>query len=882
MRALMVLVSRVADVILWRRRDRRLDEEIDGHLAELRAEHERDGLTAHQAEQAARRAFGGVDQVKARYRDQRGVPALESLAQDVRFALRYLIRDRAFSVPLVLVLTLGIGVSHLFFTLTYAHTMRGLPMPDVARVLFVSTLDPRGADRPVSYVDFVDMRASQRSFVDLAAFVAAPVAVSTADRVPDRLLAAFTTASGFDLVGIQPVRGRVFTADSERTGGALEVVLTESAWHSQFGEVSLDEARPLLVDGVTATVIGVVSDKSGFPSGAGVFLPLTVRPGAETSQATARALSVFGRLIARATVSDAQEDLARIASRLAEIRPDSNRQVRFVVTPINERYIGGRIQGWLPFITAGLIVIAVASANAGNLMLAGTQGRARELAVRTAMGASRGRVMWQLVVECLAVVSLASVAGLGASRLGVRLYASQIPPGTMPYWYDYSLDDTVFAALVAMAFATVTIVALVPAWRASRVGVVDVLREGGRSETGRVGSSALGSMFLAVQLGLAVVLAAQVGLAAITRDERLPTDALLDDQRVLTGSISLPTERFATPDRRRIFFEQLADRLRATGDVTSVAFASAAPLDGTPQRTFALEGRANGGATELANVLAVGPGYFATLGTGVIRGRDLSHDDGDRSDGGVLVNERFAAHHFPGVDPIGQRISLREAGDEAARTWRSIVGVVPDLRERAGVPSTVPMVYVPLPAATNNAVVFVRTERPAAELTSRVRVAIQALDPTVPLVRPRSLQTVTRDASWVSRVSASLGNTVCAAALALAVFGLFAVLSRRTAVRRREIALRMALGAEARHVARVVLGSIASALGAGLALGIAGTAAWDRAFAPPPGSVSALRPSLVGAEVAVVAALAVAVLLGCAIPAVRAMRIAPAETLRRE
>ncbi|MGE0360967.1 MAG: ABC transporter permease [Vicinamibacterales bacterium] len=884
MRRLLIAVSRLLDPLRRRSREARLHEEMREHLDRLTAEFVARGLPPDEAALAARRAFGGVDQVAAAVRDQRGWPWLDSLVQDLRFAGRYLLRDRAFAVPVVLVLALGIGVGHMFLTLTYAHVLRGLPIEDVERVLAVSTIDARAAVRGVSYPDVLDLRESQRAFVDLAAWSNTPVTLGDEGQVPDRVQAAFTTASGFVMIGVRPLVGRGFSAADDAPAAAPTVVLTERVWRSRYHGDSGVIGREVLVNGAATTVIGVVSDRSGFPSGAAVFLPLAALPGLADAARGTRTLQVFGRLTGTATPADAAADLDAIAEQLARRFPATNDGVRLLVEPLNYRLLGGAgtVRGWLPFITAGLIVLAVASTNAGNLLLVGATGRAREVAVRTALGASRLRIARQLLVEALLMAAAAAAVGMALSRAGVGIYRQWIPDGILPYWFDYSLNPWLVVALAAMALLTVVVFAVVPALHASRTAAVDVLKDGGRTETGRRALRAGGSAFLGLQLGLAIVLIVQVGIANLTPAERLATDPRLDDPRVLTGTVTLPGARYPTPDARRRFLVRLTDRLGALPGVAAVAFASHAPLGGAFERTLTIEGRAAdlGAPASTMRVVEVSPGYFAMLDLGLVRGRDLTVAGGEPESTAVLVNERFAARYFPGADPLGRRLTVAAPAASETPPWRTIVGIVPDVRHGLTQPAAVPIVYAPLLGlAPANATLFVRGTGDGASLTGAVRESLRQLDGLVPLDRARSLPAATRDAAWAGRVSATLANTVCAAAFALAVAGLFAVVSHRTARRRREIGLRMALGADPIRIAWLVVGSVRGAVGLGLVLGLLGVVAWNRAFAPVGPDA---RTVGLGSILAVVVALLLTVLAGCLLPAGRATRISPGDALRRE
>jgi predicted permease len=874
-----IWMSRLLDLVLSRRRDARLDEEIAGHMAALRADFERQGRSPADAELAARRAFGSVDQVKAHVRDTRGWPWLDAVTQDVRFAVRHLSRDRAFSVPLIAVLALGIGVSHMFFTLTYGTTMRGLPMPDVDRVHAVWTVTSSGSEGGLSFPEFEQLREATGAFERLAAYATAPVTLGDRDRAPDRFDGVFATAAAFDVARVTAVTGRVLSDEDDSPSAPLAVVLTERASHARYGSDSSVVGRDVRVNGVAATIVGVVKDKSGFPSTAAVFVPLKAMPGLQTAKRDARSLRVFARLADRRTSIDATNELTSAAASFASAFPADTVGVRFLTAPINTRFFGGRVQGWLPFITAGLIVVAVASLNAGNLLLAGARARAREVAIRASMGAARWRIARQLLVESVVVAGIAGLLGFALSRAGVGFYRSRIPDGAFPYWFDYTVDSTVFAALWAMTCATLVVFAVGPAFAASRTSVVTVLKDGGRADTGLRGSRMGGTLFLAVQVGLALVLVAQVGTAALTPGERLSTDGLLEDRQVATASVTLPQTPYGSPERRREIQRQFVDRLRTSGAVAGVALASGIPLDSSPELPLSVEGRPDTPDRPRVFSLNVSADYFAVLDVGVTRGRAFTSRDGVDGDPVVIVNERLVSLHFADADPIGRRIALTATGDTAPSAWATVVGVVPDIRHRPGHPAAVPIVYAPLTSsAPATFALLVRGTTDVAAVTSDIRATLRTLDADVPLYRTRSLAAAAHEAGWLNRMSATLANTVCLSTFVLAVFGLFAVVSHRTLLRRREIGLRMAMGGHGSHIASLVVGSVAGALAAGLVLGMLGVVAWERAFAPPAGVYALRVPSIL----AVVVGLIATVLLGCAWPTWRTARMTPADALRRE
>lgn len=880
MRALAVLVSRLFDVVLRRRRDTRIDDEIAAHLEMLAADGECNGLTPDEAVRAARRAFGGVDQVKAAYRDQRGWPWLEAWRQDLQGAVRSLRRAPGSSATIVGVLAFGIGLSHLFFTLTYAHTRRGLPVAHPEQLVFVASTSPAGGERGLSFADLRTFVAAQRSFIGLAAFLNAPVTLSERDRASDRVDGAYATSAAFALTGAVPLIGRTLAESDDSPGASPVLVLTERVWRLRYDADPVVLGRRVQVSGREAVIVGVVSDRSGVPSAAAVFLPLSMRSDLVDGPGDARVLRVFGRLRPAVVLATARAEADILA---AQVFADSAAGTvpRLVVRPVNDQLLGP-LAGWLPFIVAGLVVAAVAGANVGNLLLVQAVGRARELAIRTSLGASRGRLLRHLVLESALMALVAGGLGLLLSLAGVSAYRSGVPSGVLPYWFDYSMDGTVFAAVWALAFTSVLIFAIGPAVQASRVAAMDVLKSGGRAETGSGSGRAWATAFLAIQLGLAVVLVGQVGRAALeVRGPALPSDAATHDPRVFTASVTLAPELSTMPPRREALLADLTQDVARLPGVRAVTLASHLPHAAAPERVLRVFAAGDDDPSTRRRVVAIdiASNYFATVGTPMLAGREFTAADLAPDARTVVVNERLAALHFAGRDPIGQRIALTssEAAD-APPEWRTIVGVAPVIRQG---PSSVPpaVAYVPRTGVSASPVwLLARCDGDATALTAPVRAALHRLEPSAAIAQPRTLDTVARDGSWVGRVSERFALTVAGAAFLLATVGLYAVVAHRVGRRRRELAVRMALGANRRHVAGAVARDLARATIGGLAVGVVGLLAWSR-FLAPPGAPSVSQPEVYAVAAA---ALVATVVLGSALPIRCALGVAPGEALRDE
>jgi predicted permease len=880
MTRLRVLWSRALDLLVGGRRERRLQDEIQEHLRLLTDEHIARGMPPAAARAAAHRRFGGVAQIAETCRDQRGLPRLDALRQDLRFAVRLVRRDPGFTATAVVVLALGIGVNNMLFTILNAHTLRGLPLRDADRVLFMSTFDDREPDRGVAYLDFVDWRSGATALSGMAAFTSAPVVVAEQERVAERFEGAFVSASAFSLTGVQPILGRDFAAGDDRPGAPAVLILGMDAWRSRYGADPGVLGRPVTVDGAPATIVGVMPERTGFPATAQVWLPLSHVKGLDLQPRSARPLRVVARVADGRSIVEARAEIEAIAERLALEHPETNHHVRARVVPVNEQFLGSpRNPAWVAFMATGCLVVLISCANAGNLLLARSARRAREMAVRLSIGASRSRLVRQLLIEGAVLAALGGAAGLGVALVGVRLFSAAIPERVLPYWFDYSPDLRVLMALVGVSAASVLVFALLPALQASRPDVTLALKDGGRGGTGR--SSRWTTAFLALEFGLTVVLLAHFVVNVRTAPPALATDRALDTDEVLAAAITLPSEAYRTPAQRHTFFDALRSRLAGLPAVSSAAIADVLPLSGGEEKRVEVEGQARR-ADDSPGVRVVGitPGYFATLGLRAVSGRDLEAADGTPGRPYVVVNERFVEQLLGQGDVIGRRISMADpktAGGE--RTWSTVVGVVPSVRQRPA-PTPEAVVYVPLRAAPPaNAHLLVRSGLKTDALTSLLREEAAALDGSLPLYRVRTLARVSRDAQWNGRVSNGLFITLTFIAVVLATIGLYAVTAHLVVQRTQEIGVRMALGARPPQIVRLIARRVALQLSAGLAVGIAGSRLWGWAFGSGRDGISTTDATTILVVAAILTMLAAA---ACVFPVRRAARLDPVTAIRRE
>ncbi len=476
---------------------------------------------------------------------------------------------------------------------------------------------------------------------------------------------------------------------------------------------------------------------SGFPTTAEVWLPLSRAPGLARDRRDARTLRVIGRLRDGVSMAAARADVESVIDRAARGHPETSTGLRARVVPINERYFGRATDTvWIAFITASFLIVLVSSANAANLLLARAAARAREMAIRGSLGASRMRIVRQILVESAALAALGGAVGLAISLAGVRSFLATIPANSMPYWNDFSMDARVFAALVAVAAATVLVSGFVPALQASTTDVSRVLKDGGRGAMPGRGARRLTTSFLTAQFALAVVLLAQVVVTYQSDGLNLASDTAVNTTEVLTVRVTLPSAQYRTPDQRMDFYQRLGDGLRAIPGVTTHAITEVPPLRGGPEQRLEVEGQARsaGEAAPPVTTVIVGPRYFETFGLALLKGRDFSNLDGTPGQAHVIVNQRLAELHFADQDPLGKRIHLTAANEATSATpWLTIVGVAPNIRQR-NASSVGPVAYLPLCASPpTTATILTRSLIDHTTLTGLVRESARVVDPHLPL-----------------------------------------------------------------------------------------------------------------------------------------------------
>jgi predicted permease len=854
------------------------DDELQSHLDMHIADNVRAGMTPEEARRQALIALGGLQQTKERYRDQRRWRVFEELLRDATVAVRMVMRDRGFTLTAAVVLGLGLAVTNTFFIMAYSIVLRGLPIDEPERVLMVRARDAADRNLGMSYPDFLDMKVAARSFAGLGAFTWAPMTLGDAAHAAERFRGSYVSSDVFSLIGERPIAGRDFQPQDDEPGQPQVVILGRSIWESRYGGRAEVIGSTLRVNGVPATVVGVMPDQSKFPDNTVIWQPLAAMPAsASGSLRGSRQLDVFGRLKPGVSRADANGELQGIWSELVRRYPQTNANIRLVPIPINHQYVGERIHpAWFAFIAAGFLVLAVACANVANLLIMRGMHRARELAVRVSLGATRARIVRQLFAESLVLACVGGVVGLALAALGTQVLWTSTPDGMLPHWMHFTMDPPVFAVLAIVSLGSAVVFGLTPAFQISR-GNLNAAMGGSSRGTGRgMPSRRLTSALLVTQF--AVSLGALVSISATARN--VADDyglAHTDADQLLTVSIALPGERYSTAESRIDFYERLRRQFEAETGVSQVAFTSNLPVGGAATRALILEGQDvhSKGPRPTIRSISISPGYFKTLRVRLRRGRDFTDQDGAVEPVPVIINQRLADLYVRDRDALGSVLTV--IIDSAPRQF-TIVGVSPDIKQRPG-PDPDPVVYFPHRAtAPTQMAMILRSATAPSSAAATVRTALQSLDADIPLYRMMTLQDAMDEADWNTHFSNIVATAAGLLAVLLSAVGLFALTAHAVAFMTPEIGIRAALGAGPHQVLDKVLRRAVMQLVLGIVAGLAFALVWNRMF----GAATSPRNTGLIDFVTAAAVLAIVSGLACLIPALRALRVNPIVALRYE
>jgi putative ABC transport system permease protein len=804
-----------------------------------------------------------------------------ALWNDIRIAARRLVREPVFAVTAVLTLAVGIGANTAIFTLVNGVLLRPLPYQD-ADALVLAHAVLRGDNYPVfSGPVFLLLRDDGRAFTDVALFGTGSATLAAGGSEPEQVAGGFISANYFDVVGVPPLRGRVFRPEENEPGQGNVMLLSEATWRDRFGGDETIIGRTVELSGHAREVVGIMPARASFPPEWQFWLPQQFTPGfRDPTNVLSLGYNVVARLRPGVTVEQASAEVARIVE-LAKTAGDmDNPAYSGAVLPLQEYYVGHTRTPLLVLFGAVGLVLLIVCANIANLLLAQAAARSTDFAVRISLGASSVQLLRQVMTESIVLGLVGGVAGLILGMWAADALIAALP-STVFVIPGIGLDARVMLFTFGVSLLAAIIFGLAPALQARRGALAAALREGGRGMAGRAGGRTRAGLVLA-ESALAFALVIGAGLLLRSLGELRSVDPGFEPENALAFQVGLPAVRYDTDERRSMFWQQLTERLEAIPGVSRVGATQHLPLGGSAmQITFDIEGRdpPPPGEEPTLQVRLVTPGYLEAMRIPLRRGRGFTDADREGSARVALLNEAAAARHFPGEDAIGQRIILGWTRDDEPVTGE-VVGIVGDVRHGQLRNAAAPGIYftqAQLPSMT--ATFIVRTTTAPMAIARAATGAVHQLDAGLAVAQLRPLTDVVASSVATDRFMARLLAAFGGIALLLAAIGIFGVISYGVAQRRREIGVRMAVGASRGDVLRLIVTGAMRLAGAGIVVGAAAALLLARAMKSLLFGITPFDPAtfVIGG-----AALMVVALLASLIPALSAARTPPAAVLNTE
>ena len=822
---------------------------------------------------------------------------MQTLLQDLRYGARMLLKQPGFTLIAMLTLALGVGANTAIFSVINAVLLRPLPYAESERLALYNERSPQMDGMSISWPNYTDWRAQQRVFEEMAVFNRGDYNLTGVGE-PERIQAGQVTASLFTTLRAHAALGRVFTADEDKPGGPRVVVLSYGLWQRRFAGDPQIVGKTLNFNDRAHTVIGVMPQGFRFPSRVEMWVPVGQLSDQPSWKQRGNHPGLYGvaRLKPGVTIEQARMDMDNIAAGLEKLYPNSNQDNRVRIMPLLENYVRDvRRALWVLFGAVGFVLL-IACANIANLLLARATTRAKELAVRAALGAGRWRIVRQLLTESVLLAAMGGALGLLLATWGVD-FILKTSPDAIPRAQEIGLDSRVFIFTLAVSILTGLVFGLIPAWQASKLDPHETLKEAGRGNSGS--RQWLRSSLVVTEVAAALVLLVGAGLLIRSFYRLHQVDPGFSYERLWSANITLP-ERKYSPQQRIEFWERLTEKLRAVPGVEAAAVASGLPLGNNGwQTSFTIEGRPAPppGQRPLMEACAVSPDYFRAMGIPLRAGRYFTEQDTHRPTTGpmpsnlgeegryyfslnaIIIDEEFARRHWPNEDAVGKRVRL--GGSDPQSPLATVVGVVGRVKmESLSGGTNYVQGYFPslqLPFGGMTAVIKSRVE--PASLSAAVRSQVAALDSNQPIYNIRTMEQIRDESVATEKLNLTLLILFASVALVLALVGIYGVMSYAVTQRMHEIGIRVALGARGVDVLRLVVGHGMLLAGAGVVIGLAMAYGLTRLMSA---LLFSVKPTDLPTFTAVTLLLVVVALLACWIPARRAAKVDPVVALRFE
>ncbi|HVP46050.1 MAG TPA: ABC transporter permease [Bryobacteraceae bacterium] len=871
-------MKRILRYLRLRRFERDLAAEFEAHLDEKVDELMAEGVGLEEARARALGEFGNRTRLAETYREQWAFTLLDETGQDLRHAVRILRKGPLFTAVAVLSLALGIGANIVIFSSVEHVLLHSLPYPQSERLFAVwgHSASHGGEPMHVSAADFYDWRAQSRAFESLAAYANWPMNLTNVDE-PRRLTMELVSANVFSTLGVHAQIGRTFLPDEDQEQSPFVVVISHHLWR-EMGESPQIIGSQLTLNGSQATVIGVMPAGFGFPTReTDAWVPLSLSAQNRANR-EGRWLAVIGRLKANATRRDAAAEMDVISRRLAAAYPATNKGWGASLVPLQAELVGKTRPILLTLQAGALLLLLITCANLANLLLAKGATRAREIAMRAALGAGRGRIVRQLIVESAVLAALGGGLGLALATQGIAMVRT-FGGGLIPRADEIHLSGPVGLFALAATLVTALIFGLVPALHASRADLRAQMGSGARG-TPRNIERKKGTL-VTIEVGMASVLLVGAGLLGESLARLLSTAPGLRTDHVLTVQLTLSRSEYSTNAAQAAFFQQILERTQNLPGVVAAGEISDTPLQGNnPTFEFVVEGltRSPSDAPLQAGFRAISAGYLRAAGIPLRKGRDFSADDRPGSVPVAIVNETMARRCWPGSDPVGRRLRLKED-----QRWMTVAGVVPDIKHMGLKADEGPVVYFPYAQKTQDwlawITLLVRTTGKPMEFVPMIRSVIRGLDKNQPVGEIGTLDESLARSTAMPRFTTAVIGGISGFALLIAVVGVYGLLAYTVAQRTPELGIRLALGASPLEVSWLLLRQAMLRVLTGIAAGLLGAwwlARWIESL------LFGVRPHDPAIFASVAGVLALTSLAAVLAPARRAMRIDPTTALRVE